>query len=64
MKDKEEKKDHEALTESLILQRETMRHLTEWFYPDGEWGWVVVFVAILVNLVAVGPVLGGQVDQS
>ena len=33
--------------------------------PDGGWGWVVVCVAILVNLVAVGPVLGGgQVDQS
>ena len=65
VKDKEEKKDHEALTESLILQRETMRHLTDWFYPDGGWGWVVVFVATLVNLVAVGPVLGGgQVDQS
>ena len=64
-KGKEEKKDHEALTESLILQRETMRHLTAWFYPDGGWGWVVVCVAILVNLVAVGPVLGGgQVDQS
>ena len=65
VKDKEEKKDHEALTESLILQREAMRHLTDWFYPDGGWGWVVVCVAILVNLVAVGPVLGGgQVDQS
>ena len=65
VKGKEEKKDHEALAESLILQRKTMRHLTDWFYPDGGWGWVVVFVAILVNLVAVGPVLGGgQVDQS
>ena len=65
VKDKEEKKDHEALAESLILQREIMRHLTDWFYPDGGWGWVVVFVAILVNLVAVGPLLGsGQVDQS
>ena len=33
----EEKKDHEAHTESLILQRDTMRHLTDWFYPDGGW---------------------------
>ena len=63
VKGKEEKKDHEALTESLILQRETMRHLTAWFYPDGGWGWVVVCVAILVKLVALGPLLGsGQVD--
>ena len=31
--------------------------------PDGGWGWVVVCVAILVNLVALGPLLGsGQVD--
>ena len=65
VKDKEEKKVHEALTESLILQREAMRHLTDWFYPDGGWGWVVICVAILFNLVALGPVLGGgQVDQS
>ena len=56
---KEEEKDHEAHTESLILQRETMRHLTDWFYPDGGWGWTVVVVAILINLVALGPLLGG-----
>ena len=56
---KKDEKDHEAHTESLILQRETMRHLTDWFYPDGGWGWTVVLVAILINLVALGPVLGG-----
>ena len=56
---KKDEKDREAHTESLILQRETMRHLTDWFYPDGGWGWTVVLVAILINLVALGPVLGG-----
>ena len=56
---KEDEKDHEAHTESLILQRDTMRHLTDWFYPDGGWGWTVVVVAILINIVALGPLLGG-----
>ena len=55
----DEEKDHEAHTESLILQRDTMRHLTDWFYPDGGWGWIVVAVAIVINLVTLGPLLGG-----
>ena len=55
----DEVEDREAHTESLILSRDTMRHLTDWFYPDGGWGWTVVVVAVLINLVALGPVLGG-----
>ena len=56
---KKDERDHEAHTESLILQRDTMRHLTDWFYPDGGWGWTVVVVAIIINLVTLGPLLGG-----
>ena len=61
---RKDEKDHEAHTESLILQRDTMRHLTDWFYPDGGWGWTVVVVAVLINLLTIGPLLGGgQVDD-
>ena len=56
---RKDEKDHEAHTESLILQRDTMRHLTDWFYPDGGWGWTVVVVAVLINLLTIGPLLGG-----
>ena len=51
--------DHEARTESLILQRGSMRHLADWFYPDGGWGWRVVIAAAFIQLLAIGPVLGG-----
>ena len=57
--EEEKEEDHEARTESLILQRGSMRHLADWFYPDGGWGWRVVIAAALIQRLAIGPVLGG-----
>ena len=59
VQEEEKEEDHEARTESLILQRGSMRHLADWFYPDGGWGWRVVVAAALIQLLAIGPVLGG-----
>ena len=59
VQEEEKEEDHEARTESLILQRGSMRHLADWFYPDGGWGWRVVIAAALIQLLAIGPVLGG-----
>ena len=59
VQEEEKDEDHEARTESLILQRGSMRHLADWFYPDGGWGWRVVIAAAFIQLLAIGPVLGG-----
>ena len=59
VQEEEKEGDHEARTESLILQRGSMRHLADWFYPDGGWGWRVVFAAALIQILVLGPVLGG-----
>ena len=59
VQEEEKEEDHEARTESLILQRGSMRHLADWFYPDGGWGWRVVIAAAFIQLLAIGPVLGG-----
>ena len=31
-----------------------LRTLKQHYYPEGGWGWVIVTVAILVNIIAVG----------
>ena len=59
VQEEEKEGDHEARTESLILQRGSMRHLADWFYPDGGWGWRVVLAAALIQILVLGPVLGG-----
>ena len=55
-----EGEDHEARTESVILRRGSMRHLGDWFYPEGGWGWWVLLAALLVQGLSLGPVLGGS----
>ena len=59
VQEEEKEGDHEARTESLILQRGSMRHLADWFYPDGGWGRRGVLAAALIQILVLGPVLGG-----
>ena len=58
--ERDEENDHEARTEAKILRRDSMRHIGDWFYPDGGWGWCVLFIACVLNIVSMGPVMSGS----
>ena len=40
--------------EEKILRRKEMAHLFQWYYPEGGWGWVIVFVAALCQALGQG----------
>ena len=53
------KYDAEEAAEVAILSRDCMKHLGDWYYPEGGWGWVVVTVSVLTTIMTQGLVLGG-----
>jgi len=40
--------------EDRILKRREMSHLFQWYYPEGGWGWVILFCAVLSMSFAFG----------
>ena len=54
--------NEENKTEAIILRRDSMRHIGDWFYPEGGWGWRVVMVSMVINMLSMGLIMsGGQV---
>jgi len=54
--------DHSAKTEAVILRRDSMRHIGDWFYPEGGWGWRVVISSMIINILSMGLIMSaGQV---
>ena len=48
--------------EALILRRDSLRHIGDWFYPEGGWGWNVALVCLITNVLSMGLVMSqGQV---
>ena len=57
-----EGQDHSAKAEALILSRDSMRHIGDWFYPEGGWGWKVVMTSLILNVLSIGLIMSqGQV---
>ena len=54
--------DHSARAEAIILRRDSMRHIGDWFYPEGEWGWMVLITSLVMNVLSIGLIMSqGQV---
>ena len=54
--------DHSAKAEAIILSRDSMRHIGDWFYPEGGWGWKVVMTSLILNVLSIGLIMSqGQV---
>ena len=54
------KYDAEEAAEVAILSRDCMKHLGDWYYPEGGWGWVVVLCTFLCNALTTGLLLSGD----
>ena len=54
--------DHSAKTEAIIMRRDSMRHIGDWFYPEGGWGWRVITASMIINVLSMGLIMSeGQV---
>ena len=53
------KYDADEAAEVAILSRDCMKHLGDWYYPEGGWGWIVVMVSMLTSLLSTGMIMGG-----
>lgn len=53
------KYDAEEAAEVAILSRDCMKHLGDWYYPEGGWGWVVMAVSMVTSVLSWGMVMGG-----
>ena len=51
--------DAEEAAEVAILSRDCMRHLGDWYYPEGGWGWVVVTMTLITSVLSSGMLMGG-----
>ena len=57
-----EYQDHSAKAEAMILRRDSMRHIGDWFYPEGGWGWKVMISSLIMNMLSMGLIMSqGQV---
>ena len=52
------KYDAEEAAEVAILSRDCMKHLGDWYYPEGGWGWVVFLSSLLLSLLSLGLLVG------
>ena len=50
--------DAEEAAEVAILSRDCMKHLGDWYYPEGGWGWVVFLSSLFISLLSLGLVMG------
>ena len=53
------KYDAEEAAEVAILSRDCMKHLGDWYYPEGGWGWMVVIVSLLTSVLSTDMIMGG-----
>ena len=54
--------DHSAKAEAIILSRDSMKHIGDWFYPEGGWGWKVMIISLIMNVLSIGLIMSqGQV---
>ena len=51
--------DAEEAAEVAILSRDCMKHLGDWYYPEGGWGWVIVTITMISSALSCGVVMAG-----
>ena len=49
--------DAEEAAEVAILSRDCMKHLGDWYYPEGGWGWVVFLSSLFISMLSLGLVI-------